>query len=147
MTAIIETIQVDGPPEDVFSYVTDPSHFGEWQQRVVGGHMEGDGTAVGAKCITRRKIGLAERAVTSEVTVIDPPRAWGVHGIDGPIRATADVTVEPLDQQTRSQVTIGVDFEGHGIGKLLVPLLVRREAQKEMPENLKRLKERLESRT
>jgi Polyketide cyclase / dehydrase and lipid transport len=109
--------------------------------------MEGDGTAVGAKCITRRKIGLAERAVTSEVTVNDPPRAWGVQGIDGPIRARVNVTVEPLDQQARSRVTIGVDFEGHGIGKLLVPLLVRREAQKEMPENLKRLKERLESDT
>jgi hypothetical protein len=42
-------------------------------------------------------------------------------------------------------LTIAVDFEGHGIGKLLVPLLVRREAQKEMPANLARLKEHLET--
>jgi hypothetical protein len=37
-----------------------------------------------------------------------------------------------------------VDFTGHGIGKLLVPLVVRREARKEMPANLARLKDRLE---
>jgi hypothetical protein len=37
-----------------------------------------------------------------------------------------------------------IDFEGHGIGKLLVPLLVRREARKEMPANLATLRQRLE---
>lgn len=38
-----------------------------------------------------------------------------------------------------------MDFEGHGIGKVLVPLVVRREARKEMPTNLRNLKERLDS--
>jgi len=54
------------------------------------------------------------------------------------------VAVEPLDAGTRSRVTITLDFEGHGIGKLLVPLIVRRQAQKEMPANCQRLKQRLE---
>jgi hypothetical protein len=36
-------------------------------------------------------------------------------------------------------------LEGHGLGKLLVPLVVRRQAQKEMPRNLQNLRERLES--
>jgi hypothetical protein len=67
-----------------------------------------------------------------------------VNGIDGPIRAQVDVDVRPLEA-TRSRVTIDVDFEGHGIGKILVPLLVRRQAAKEMPENLQRLKDRLEA--
>jgi hypothetical protein len=44
----------------------------------------------------------------------------------------------------RSRVTIELDFDGHGVGKLLVPLVVRREARKEMPANLLALKERLE---
>ena len=51
-----------------------------------------------------------------ELTHIDPPRAWGVRGTDGPIRATVDVTVEPLNE-TRSRLTISVDFDGHGIGR------------------------------
>jgi hypothetical protein len=57
----------------------------------------------------------------------------------GPIRALVDVTVQALDD-ARSRVSIEVDFEGHGIGKLLVPLVVRRQAAKEMPANVARLK-------
>jgi uncharacterized protein YndB with AHSA1/START domain len=146
MGPIACSTEVDRPPEEVFSYVTDPSRFGEWQKNVVSGRMEGDGPhGVGAKCLTTRKIGFAERPVTSEITAIDPPERWALHGIDGPIRARVDVKVEPLEERARSRVTIGIDFEGHGIGKLIVPLAVRREARKEMPENLRKLKARLET--
>jgi hypothetical protein len=57
------------------------------------------------------------------------------------------VTVEPLADASRSRVTIELDFTGHGIGKLLVPLVVRRQAASEMPENMSRLKRRLEATT
>ncbi|CAG7632301.1 SRPBCC family protein [Rhodococcus opacus] len=146
MAPITTRIDVDRPPAQVFAYVTDPTRFVEWQTGVVGGHMDGDGTPqVGEKCRTTRRIGFAERSVTAELTHIDPPRTWGVHGVDGPIRAVVDVTVDPLDSAHRSQVTIAVDFEGHGIGKLLVPLAVRPQARKEMPRNLATLKQRLEA--
>jgi hypothetical protein len=42
-------------------------------------------------------------------------------------------------------VKIDLDFQGHGIGSLLVPLFVRPSARKEMPENLNQLKQRLET--
>ena len=99
--------------------------------------------AVGAKCVTTRRIGCASRPSTSELTHIDPPKTWGVRGIDGPIRAAVDVLVEPV-AGSRSRLTISVDFTGHGIGKILVPLMVRREARKEMPENMAALKQRME---
>jgi hypothetical protein len=41
-------------------------------------------------------------------------------------------------------VRIELDFEGHGLGNLLVPLVVRRQAQRELPRNVRDLKERLE---
>jgi hypothetical protein len=82
--------------------------------------------------------------MTSEVTV-SPPRSWAVRGVDGPVRGMVKGTVEPLDDNARSRVTIELNFEGHGIGMLLVPLVVRRQAQKELPTNLRNLKERLES--
>jgi hypothetical protein len=69
-----------------------------------------------------------------------------VRGNDGPIRAVVDVTVDPLDQQ-RSRLTISVDFTGHGPGKVLVPLLVRPQARKEMPANLAAVKACLEQRS
>ena len=148
MTPLSSTVDVDRPAADVFAYATDPTRFHEWQKGVVSGGMEGAGPAtVGSKCVTTRRIGFAERPNTSEVTEMNPPRSWAVHGIDGPIRATVNVTVEPVDGDSRSRLTIDLDFEGHGVGKLLVPLVVRREAEKEMPENLRRLKERLEGAT
>ena len=50
-----------------------------------------------------------------------------------------------MNGSNRSRVTIELDLEGHGIGKLLLPLVVNRQAKREMPENMQRLKERLES--
>ncbi len=145
MAAIVATTEVDRPAAEVFAYATDPTRFSEWQNGVVDGRMDHGGPpAVGARCLTTRRIGGANRPATSEVVHIDPPRTWGVRGIDGPIRAAVDVTVEPLTD-SRSRLTIAVDFGGHGIGKVLVPLVVRREARKEMPANLAALKRRLET--
>jgi hypothetical protein len=81
--------------------------------------------------------------VTSEITEISPSRTWAVHGVDGPTRVTVNVPVEPLDENAR-RLTIALDLEGHGIGKLLVPLVVRGEARREMPANLRTLRDRLE---
>jgi len=146
MASITTSVEVDRSAEDVFAYATDPAHFHEWQQGVIDGHLEQPGTpSVGTRCLTTRRIGGADRASTSEVTHINPPKTWGVRGIDGPIRAVVDLTVEPLTAH-RSRLTIAVDFEGHGIGKLLVPIIVRPAARKEMPSNLATLKQRLEDR-
>ena len=148
MSAIVASAEVERPAAEVFAYATDPTRFSEWQKGVVGGHMDGgpgaSGTpAVGAKCLTTRRIGGANRESAAELVHIDPPRTWGVRGLDGPIRAAVDVVVEPVTD-ARSRVTISVDFTGHGIGKVLVPLMVRREARKEMPENMAALKQRME---
>lgn len=145
MAPLVSAIDIARPPDEVFSYVTDPSRFVTWQENIVSGHMDGEHRPrVGSRCMTTRRIGFAEREITSEITAMDPPRRWAIRGIDGPIRATVNVTVEPLNGSTQSRVTVAIDFEGRGIGRLLVPLLVRREARHEMPRNMRRLKARLE---
>jgi uncharacterized protein YndB with AHSA1/START domain len=145
MAPLVSTIDIARSPDEVFSYVTDPSRFVAWQDNILNGQIEGNHPPrVGSKCITTRRIGFAARRITSEIAAIDPPRRWALHGTDGPIRAKVIVTVEPLNGGIRSRVTIMLDFEGHGIGRLLVPLFVRREARQEMPRNMKRLKDQLE---
>jgi hypothetical protein len=140
------TIDVDRPAAEVFAYATDPTKFHEWQQGVVSGALTSNGTPeVGDRCLTVRRIGGAERPSTSELVRFDPPRAWSVRGIDGTIRARVDVTVEPLSS-LRSRLAIAVDFDGHGLGRLLVPLVVQRQARAEMPENVARLKQNVEAR-
>lgn len=144
MYEIAVSSEVQRSADDVFDYATDPSRFSEWQKGVVDGHMESGGALrVGDRCHTTRRIGFSDRPDTSELVKYDPPRQWGVRGLAGPIRAMVDVTVEPLSE-TSAQLTIALTFEGHGIGRLLVPLVVERQAKREMPRNLAALKVHLE---
>jgi uncharacterized protein YndB with AHSA1/START domain len=146
MAPIVESIEISRSPEDVFSYVTDPSRLPEWQESVVSVRREDDAPiAVGSRVVVTRRVGRWERAMTAELTELNSPSSWAVRGIDGPVRGNVNGGIEPLDDGARSRVTIELDFEGHGIGKLLVPLVVRRQAQKEVPRNQQKLKERLES--
>jgi len=149
MPAIVTSTEVERPDAEVFAYATDPTRFREWQKGVVDDHMDGPtgeagSPAAGSRCVTTRRIGGANRPSTAELVHIDSPRTWSVRGTDGPIRAAVDVLVEPVTG-TRSRLTISVDFTGHGIGKILVPLVVRRQARKEMPDNIAALKQRLEA--
>src|SRR5215203_4916087 len=59
-------------------------------------------------------------------------------------RAQVTRRIGPLDEGARSRVTIELDLQGRGIGRLLLPLVVRRKAEHEMPRNMQLLKERLE---
>ena len=145
MAPIVTEVDISRPPGEVFPYVTDPARFGEWQAGVVSGHSEGGGTAaVGTRCVMTRRVGGSERTFTSEITEISPPGRWAIRGIDGPIRAAVKVAVEPRDGGQHSHVTISLDFSGHGIGKLLLPVVIR-QAQKEAPQSCRKLKQRLES--
>jgi uncharacterized protein YndB with AHSA1/START domain len=142
---IVTSIDIARPPEEVFSYVTDPARLAEWQEGVVSTRTEESGPpGVGSRVTQTRRVGRGERTMTSEITDISSPTSWAVRGVDGPVRGMVKGTVQPLDGE-RSRVTIELDFEGHGIGKLLVPLVVRRQARNEMPTNMRNLKDRLET--
>ena len=76
--------------------ITDPSSMPEWQQGCVRGHLDGSTTRVGSRCTTVRTIGGREREAATEITEYDPPHRSADRGIDGPVRATVAVRVEPL---------------------------------------------------
>jgi uncharacterized protein YndB with AHSA1/START domain len=143
MAAIVSSIEIDRPPDEVFAYATDPARFPQWQTDVV--RVEVDGHGVGSRFTTVRRIGGADRDMVQEVTEDQPPRTWAAHGVGGPIRPNATVTVEPLDGGRRSRATFGLDFDGRGMAELLVPL-VRRMAAKAAPASYQRLKDLLEKR-
>ena len=144
MAPIMYRIDIDRPPDEVFSYLSDPTRFAEWQRDVVDVRLEGDRPlGLGARFATTRRIGGVERTMTQEVTELHPPRTWAVTGVDGPIRPSATVTVEPLDGGRRSRVTFALDFQGHGIGRPLLPA-VRRQTTRAAPVSYRNLKQRLE---
>jgi hypothetical protein len=61
--------------------------------------------------------------MTMKVTELDPPHSWHFHGIEGPVREVRGTT-ESLGNGERSRMTLDLDFEVHGLSKLLVPLVV-----------------------
>jgi uncharacterized protein YndB with AHSA1/START domain len=144
MPPIVNSIEISSPPEEVFAYVTDPARLPEWQQSVVSARAEGP-AGVGSKVVVTRKVGRMERSMTAQVAELSPPSRWRIQGLDGPIRGDVDGSIEPVREGEASRVTIALDLRGYGIGKLLLPLFVRRQAESEMPTNMKNLKERLES--
>jgi uncharacterized protein YndB with AHSA1/START domain len=40
---IVTSTEIARRPDDVFAYVTDPSHLPDWQESVVSAHSEGSG--------------------------------------------------------------------------------------------------------
>jgi uncharacterized protein YndB with AHSA1/START domain len=144
MPPIVSSIDIARPPEEVVTYATDPSRFPEWQRDVVRVRVEGDRpTGIGSRFITTRRVGGTERTMTQEVTEQIVPRSWAARGVDGPIRPSATITVEPLDGGAGSRVTFTLDFEGHGIGRPLLPA-VRRQTKRAAPVSYRNLKQRLE---
>jgi len=81
---------------------------------------------------------------SAEIAELNAPTRWAVRGLDGAVRGNVRGRIDPLDDGARSSVTIELDLQGHGIGKLLVPLFVQRKAQQEMPRNMHNLKAQLE---
>ena len=145
MAPIVHSVEIDRRPDEVFAYVTDPSRFTEWQAEVVSAHAEGSGPLQqGSRLVMTRRMGKREQTMTAEYTEYDSPRSYAFRVLDGPVRALGKGRFEPLGEGDRTRFTLELDFEGHGIGKLLVPLVIRRQAPKELAQSHEDLKRTLE---
>ncbi|MPZ73665.1 MAG: SRPBCC family protein, partial [Nitriliruptorales bacterium] len=97
MTAVVESIEIARPAEEVFAYVTDLPRLPEWQDNVVRACVDGgEMPEVGARCTLTRRIAGAEREITSEVTALIPPTRWAIRGVEGPMRAVVNGRVDAL---------------------------------------------------
>jgi uncharacterized membrane protein len=145
MAPIIDSVEIARTPQEVFAYVDDLKRHGEWQEQIVEVLSVSDGpTRVGTRATEKRQVPGGAREFTYEIVEHDPPRKASFRVLNGPVRPYGTVTVEALDDRSRSRFTLELDFEGHGIGKLLAPL-ARRDARKQVPKDQVRLKERLEA--
>ena len=144
MTPIVDSIEINRRPEDVFAYYEDLVKHGEWQEQIVSVHLDTDGpTRVGSRATDKRRLPGGTREVSYEITEHDAPHKSSFRGVNGPIRPRGTVTVEPLDGGARSKLTLDFELEGKGLGVLLAPL-ARANARKEIPKSHRRLKELLE---
>ena len=144
MAPIVESIEIDRSPEDVFAYLDDLSRHKEWDDMIVETKVETEGpTRVGTRATDTRKLPFGKQDIAYEITEHDPPRRSAFRGTNGAVRPVGSVTIEPLDGGARSRVTLEFELQGRGYGKLLAPL-GNREARKHVPEQQVKLKQRLE---
>jgi hypothetical protein len=143
---ITESIEINRRPEEVFAYLDDVKRHGEWQDQIVDVQPQGDQPmGVGKRVRETRRVPGGDRSMTYEITEHDPPRQSSFRVLDGPVRAVGTVTIVPLDDGSRSRVTITIDFQGHGLGgKVLLPV-AKSQARKQIPKDQAKMKALLES--
>jgi uncharacterized protein YndB with AHSA1/START domain len=144
MASFSYSIDISRPPADVYAYATDPLRFPEWQPDVASARWVTDGPArVGSQFETTRRIARRDQKLTQEITEDDPPRRWIAHGIDGPIRPTGTLTLEPIDGGRSTRVNFEITYEPTAVGKVIMPLVMR-QTRAGAPGSFKRLKMLLE---
>ncbi|MCC6831139.1 MAG: SRPBCC family protein [Thermoleophilia bacterium] len=143
MPDVSRSIEIARDADAVFAHLVDFARAHEWQGSLAAVRVEhGDPVRVGTVVHETRRTPAGSQDVRYEVTELTPGRAYTFRGGGGPIRVVARVTVEPLADD-RCRVTASFDFDAGFAGKLLLPL-VRREAERELPEDQARLKALLE---
>lgn len=141
---IKHSIEINRPAEEVFAYLDQLDRHREWQDSLLSVKVETQGpTGVGTRVVERRKVPGGAREIPYEITEHEPPRKASFRGTAGPVRAVGTVTVEPVGESS-SRLTLELDLEGHGLGKLFA-IFARRQAAKEVPKSHEKLKEVLES--
>lgn len=137
LSKIAHSVEIARSLEDVFAYLDDLERHGEWQSEIISSKRETDGpTGVGTRATDVRRVPGRTQSVTYEITEHDPPRKVAFRGVSGPVRPVGEGS---------SKVTIELDLQGNGLlGTVLAPL-ARGQARKQVPEDQRQLKKRLES--
>lgn len=144
MAAAAESIEISRRPEDVFAYVLEPLHYSEWDDSVVSAHRDDPSPlTIGSKTTVVRRMGPFKVPAIEEVVEFTPPRQFTNRGASGPVVGISRCTVEPLDGGRRSRLTIALEIEGRGLGKLILSV-ARRRARMSLQKQVKKLKEILD---
>jgi carbon monoxide dehydrogenase subunit G len=126
------TIEIARTPEDVFAYLTDVSNLPEWQAGVRAVERHGDRIEE-----TRSFLGR-EMHTKLEIIENEPPRAFTLKALDGPVKFTVRHELEPAGGGTRLSVVAEGDVPGFASG------IVAQQAKRQFSKDFARLKEILE---
>jgi uncharacterized protein YndB with AHSA1/START domain len=143
MTSIDNTVVIERPVEDVWTYVRDPSNNPVWQGPVVevrtgaGGPVEVGSQFQEVLQFLGRRI-----EVTMLVTELEPMRRSSVRTTSGPVPMTGTYLLEPADGGTR--FTLSAELEAHGLFKVAEPVFARM-VNREGASSCEMLKDVLES--
>ena len=140
-----ESVEIDRPPEEVFSYVANPENLPEWTNLVleVRKDAEDQPNAVDRFSVVAKFLG--RRFETPfEVSAHEPPRHHSDRSTGGPFEQEYIYTFEQTGRGG-TRLTQVVETEPGGFFKLVGPLL-ERAGSRQLRTDLSNLKDLLEAR-
>jgi hypothetical protein len=130
--------------EDVWAYASDIGRHPDWMNVAEARLLSGGGTEVGSRGVERLKLGPRSIDVDIEVSDSIPARriAWRLGG-RGPMVGEVALDLESLDPHRTRAIWSG-SIGLTGLWRLIEPLMAG-EVMANVANELRRLKERLES--
>jgi carbon monoxide dehydrogenase subunit G len=142
MIKVKNSITINAPIEEVFSFMNDPENSAKWQNGVDSIEYEDQEQTVGSQFTEVRKFLGREMKTTVEVTRLEENQVWAAKAISGPIPFQVTVTFEPVGDGTK--LTTSIEAEPGGFFKLAGGA-VAKQLEKSMKEDSATLKTLLES--
>ena len=144
MFNIEHEITVQRPIEEVFAFVSDPSHYTEWQAELIDYRQTSPGPlGVGAMGVNVRQEMGRRIETTWEMSSYVPNKQFAIRSTSGPISYEIANTFAPTEAGT--QVEIQFKGDARGFFKLAEPLVMG-SIIKSVERDYGRLKQILESR-
>jgi uncharacterized protein YndB with AHSA1/START domain len=123
---IEQRVFVDAAPKDVFAFLHDPGRRQQWDAMTDLARLEGASTpAVGVRLHLRGR--RTAPSWVGEYTEVAPPRRSVlrlVEGVGMPFAAFAQ-TVEVAPRDGGSAVTLRLEYEARGPGRMVEPVVLR----------------------
>jgi uncharacterized protein YndB with AHSA1/START domain len=120
MSVVQLSVEVDAPPETVWSMVADPRNLPRWDRHIVSVRgLPPGGLREGAEYTTEIRFMGARAHATSRVIEFRPPEYSKVQ-IRGLVDGTVETWLEPIDggKRTRLRHRVEYRFIGGPIGRL-----------------------------
>ena len=138
MAVFRHEIVIARPIDVVFAAVADPNTHPQWQEGLLQTQAESESQArVGARGVEVRRLFGREARFPYEITVYNPPHAWGFRALEGPIRPAAVLSFESQNNGTKVKSELMVPgLLGWPFGRALLA---------QQRRNYARLKELLEA--
>jgi uncharacterized membrane protein len=143
MVRVEESVTIDRPVGEVFTYLADIERQPEWVSSLLESAKSSDEpTGEGTKYRQQAKILGRRFESTNEITAYQPPHVYEFQAEHGPMHVRMRFTLTPEGERTR--LVQVADGESGGFFKLADPI-VARTMRKQLQADLETLKTMLES--
>lgn len=139
------TAQIDRPIEEVFAFLADGENDPKFSPRVLEIAKTSEGPpGVGTTYSSTVKDAGMKTKREFELTEFDPPTRIHWAELSKNLVTASEGGYDLADQGGSARLTVHNELEGHGLGKLLLPLALR-AARKDADAFAQRIKEAVEA--